>query len=272
MTAHCLRLKPYLLIPAAMLLLPLLSACGGGSGSGSGTLSVAMSDGPGPGITAAVVTIDKVEANVDGAWVSITTTPQTLNLLDLITNEKILGSASLPAGHYSQVRFFPSSATVTDSSGTHTVKIPSGAQTGVKVNVDYDIGSNQVTTVLLDFNVDKSFVMEGNGQYILKPVIPAVVKVLSGTVSGTVKSGDTPIQGAMVSATYTDGSNYAIGTVVNTATTVDGGSFKVWALMPGTYTISATYTDPGGTTKTATVAGVVVTADHDTNVGLVALQ
>ena len=42
-----------------------------------------------------------------------------------------------------------------------------------------------VTSVLLDFNVEKSFVRQGNGAYLLKPVIPAVIQNLAGTVSGT---------------------------------------------------------------------------------------
>src|SRR6185369_14004795 len=93
---------------------------------------------------------------------------------------------------------------------------PSGVQTGVKVNVDYDISANQVTTILLDFNVCKSLNKLGNGNYQLQPVIPAVVKVLSGTVTGHVALNGNPVQGATVTATYTAGSSYPIGTVVNT--------------------------------------------------------
>lgn len=265
-----------LLRAASLLVAAVLVGCGGGGGgssSGSGTLDVSMSDASCVSITALNITIDKVEANVNGTWTTITSVPQTFNLLDLVKNEKILGSATLPAGHYTQVRFFPSSATVTDATGTHNVNIPSGVQTGVKVNVDYDIGSNQVTTILLDFNVCKSLHQLGNGTYQLQPVIPAVVKVLSGTITGTVTNGGVPVAGAEVTATYTAGSNYAIGTQVNTASSQSDGTFKVWALLPGTYQLDVSYTDPiTSATKTAQATGVVVTANQNTDAGTLALH
>src|SRR5688572_14769201 len=76
-----------------------LSGCGGSSSddSGQGTLRVAMVDAPDPSVSSVVVTIDRVEAHVDNDWVSITSAPQTLDLLDLVENEVILGSATLPA-------------------------------------------------------------------------------------------------------------------------------------------------------------------------------
>lgn len=247
--------------------------CGSGSDSatgGSGTFRVALVDAPPSdgSISALNITIDRVEANVNGTWTQITTVPQGFNLLDLVQNEVILGSKALPSGRYNQVRFFPTAATVTDADGTHTVTIPGAVQTGVKVNVNYDITPNQITTVLLDFNVGKSLIKQGNGQYRLQPVIPAVVKVLSGTVTGTVTDGAEPLPGAPVTATYTAGGNYPVGTEVNTGATAADGSFKVWALLPGTYTITAVYTHPDtGATKTATRTGVTVTANQNTALG-----
>src|SRR5439155_7855909 len=119
-----------------------LTSCGssGSSSSGNGTLNVRMADAPCVNILALNVTIDRVQAIVNSSWVTIATTPQTFNLLDLVPNDTILASGNLPAGHYTQIRFFPSSATVTDATGTYPVNIPSGVQSGVKVNVDYDIG------------------------------------------------------------------------------------------------------------------------------------
>ncbi len=261
--------------PAIMLFMMAvtLAGCGGSSGgSRTGTLSIAMSDGPGPGVTAVNVTIDRVEAHVNSAWIPITTAPQTFNLLDLVKNEAILGSANLPTGHYTQVRFFPSAATLTNGTGVHTVTIPSAVRTGVKVNVDYTIGPDQVTTVLLDFNVEKSIVLLGSGEFVMKPVVPAVVKVLSGTVTGSVTSGGSPRPDAIITATYTSGSSYAIGTEVNTSTSLADGTFKVWALLPGTYTITAIYTDPvTSATTSATATGVVVSANSNTDVGAIPL-
>ena len=259
-----------LLTPAAI-----LSGCGSSSSgsSGQGTLRVAMVDAPDPSVSSVVVTIDRVEAHVDNDWVTITSGPQTLDLIDLVENEVILGSATLPAGHYTQIRLFPSSATVTDDDGTHPVTIPSGVQTGIKVNVNHDIEPGGITVVLLDFNVHKSFHKLGNGQYHLQPVIPGVVKVISGTITGNVTRSGAPVHGAVVTATYTAGSNYPVGTEVNSTMTLEDGDFKVWALLPGTYTVSASFTDPvTNVTSTASMTGVVVTANQNTAVGNLALQ
>jgi len=271
---YCLR-RLLLVVPA----LALLSGCGGsgggsgGSSVGSGTLAVRLSDAPDPSITALNVTIPKVQANINGRWTDVAAPNQTYNLLDLAKNDVLLGQANLPSGTYTQVRLFVSSATVTDSTGTHDVTVPSGSQTGLKINVDYDLNPNEVTTILLDFNVDKSLVKQGNGQYRLQPVIPAVVKVLSGTVTGVASDGTATLTNASVTAKYLSGSSYAAGTEVNTSASLSDGTFKVWALLPGTYELDLSYTDPStSTTKTAVVNSVSVAANQNTDVGTVVLH
>ncbi len=267
--------------PLALTLATLIAGCGGGSGSGSGPttnnetgqVSVSLVDAPAPDISALNITIDRVEAHVvnptdlndddNSHWKAITSVPQSFDLLDLRFNEAILGSTTLPAGAYKQVRLFPSSATVTDASGTYPVIIPSASNTGIKINVNYNISADQITTILLDFNVSKSLLKTGNGQYRLKPVIPAVVKVLSGTISGTVSDGNAPIDGAEITAVYAAGNAYAVGTEVNNSISAADGAFKIWALLPGTYDL--TVTSPTGTVVSKT--GVVVSANSDANVG-----
>ncbi len=261
----------------------LLASCGGGGGgvggggSNTGTLRVSLVDAPDPTITSLNVTITRVEAHIAGSddnsgWTTLTAVPQPFDLLDLVDNEAILSSVNLPVGHYTQIRLFidPNTATVTDSTGTHPVNIPSAAQTGIKLNVDFDVTANQITTILLDFNVSKSLRKLGNGNYQLQPVIPVVIKVLSGTVTGVVTFGGNPVVGADVKAVYTAGSSYPLGTEVNTTFTLaPDGRFKIWALLPGTYTITASTTNPA---RTASKTGIVVTANQNTNAGTFVLQ
>jgi hypothetical protein len=246
--------------------------CGGSTGAGStGTLRVHLADAPLPEVTSLVLTIDRIEAHLDGQWTVIESDPQTLDLLDLTRQSVVVASAGLPAGDYNQVRLFVSEATVTDDEGTHDVNIPSNVQTGVKVNINASVQPNTVTAVLLDFNVEKSLNKLGNGNYQLQPVIPAVLLDLAGTVTGTVTLNDLPVHGALIRAVYTAGPNYPVGTEVNTSTTAADGTFKVWALLPGTYTIEATFTDETPTNYAASVTDVAVTQGNDTNVGTIAL-
>jgi hypothetical protein len=221
------------------------------------------------------VSITRVEANIDGDWQAVNFTPARFNLLDLVTREQALGTLQLPEGSYTQVRFFPENMVVTDADGIeHEATIPSGAQTGIKVNVNYDIEPNTITTILLDVNVAKSLHIQGNGKYQFQPVVKGEVKVLSGTITGSVtNTDDTPLPGAVVTATYAAGSAYPIGTEVNTAISrADDGVFRLWALLPGTYDLTITYTDPvTSVVRTAARDGITVNANQDTVVGAISV-
>jgi hypothetical protein len=260
----------------ALAVLVVAAGCGGGGttdGGGTGQLHVRLADALDPDVTAVNVTIDRVEAHIDGRWQNVPVVAKTHNLLDLNENDVLLASAELPAGRYNQVRLFITDATVTDGTGTHNVTIPSAAQTGIKLNVNYDIGPNEVTVLLLDFNVAKSLIKQGNGQYRLQPVIPVVVKVLSGTITGqTVGADEQGLPFTNIRAIYTSGSSYPIGTEVNTAASRDDSGFKIWALLPGTYTLYFEHTDDEDNVTTATVENVVVSANQNTDVGVVVLN
>src|SRR5688572_24094217 len=90
-----LRLPLALLaVISALTALPLIGGCGGSSssdngGTGSGTFRVTLVDAPpsAGAVSAVNVTIDRVEANVDGAWQPISSVPQSFSLLDLVKNE-----------------------------------------------------------------------------------------------------------------------------------------------------------------------------------------
>lgn len=269
------------LLAPVVLVAIILAGCGGGGGGGlsgsgnTGTLSVSMVDAPDPTITAMNVTIDRVQAHVinpadpndndPSHWTTISTAPQSFNLFDLVRNEMILGSQSLPVGHYTQMRLFASSATVTDDTGMHAMMMPGMGNTGIKLNVDYTIGPNQITAILLDFNASKSLIRTGPHSYQMQPVIPCVVKVLSGTITGKVTQVGAPLARASVKAVYTAGDKYPPGTEVNTTFTLADGTFKIWALLPGTYDVAVTA--PAGATTTK--SGVVVTANQNTDIGTI---
>jgi len=249
------------------------SSSGGGTSSGTGTMNVRMVDAPDPTITSIVLVFNKLEAHVGSQWVTIPLADETVDLMNLTASDMLLGTAQLPAGKYTQIRLFPTSATVTDSTGTHDVNIPSAKQTGIKINIDATLPANSILTLLLDFNVDKSLTKQGNGNYKLSPVMVGVIKSLSGDIAGTATDGTNPLLNAHVDAVYEAGSSYPIGTVVNSSSSMADGTFHIWALLPGTYTLNFTWTSDDGTVvKTTTVTGVTVNANEETNVGSVTLS
>ncbi len=177
-----------------------LFGCGGSGSSGSqpGTLGVSLTDASTSDFSAVNVTVSKVRVNQsdsasenDPGWSEITLDPpRKIDLLHL-TNGVLedLGQTSLPAGHYTQLRLVLSMNTGTTianpvvTSGTTTeipLITPSAVQSGIKLIHEFDVAPGQRVDLTLDFNALKSIVTQGNGSYVLMPVIQVVPTVLTG--------------------------------------------------------------------------------------------
>jgi len=89
----------------------------------------------------------------------------------------------------------------------------------------------------------------------------------SGTISGTVNRAGAAVSGATVQAVFgSDSGAYTSGTVVGTATTAANGTFEVFGLDPGTYSLKIT---SGGTT---TVDGFVVPEEDACDAGTITIS
>ena len=99
----------------------------------------------------------------------------------------MLGAASLPPGHYTQVRLVVQSATVyfdNASSGAAcapTLTAPTGASAAldipsgeVKLNREFDVTATSTMNMLIDFDGEQSIHQTGNGKYTMSPVISIV--------------------------------------------------------------------------------------------------
>jgi hypothetical protein len=171
-------------------------ACGGSpSGpSGTGSLSVMLKDSPYSDANALLVTFTDVSVHKsdDAAetWTKLPfaggATTRTCDLKKLVTAQDILGVGTLAAGHYTQLRLTVSAASLYTgfSSGNAcdttlaaptgliaSVDVPSGI---VKLNREFDVAAAGATTILVDFDGDKSVTLTGNGRYLMSPVISVV--------------------------------------------------------------------------------------------------
>jgi len=179
---------------------------GGGEGAPAGVVSVSLTDAPSCGYDAVWITVSKVrihQTSTDNdnaaGWTDISLNPpRKINLLNLNDPTQPnfaldnLGEASLPAGHYTQVRLVlspnpkgngqPLANSVVLSGTTTEIELdtPSGIQSGVKLIHQFDVGSGQRVDLLLDFDACHSIVHTGNDQYKLKPVIKVIPFVLNG--------------------------------------------------------------------------------------------
>ncbi len=229
----------------------LLSACGGGGSSQPtvtmGTVGVSLTDAPACGFDAVNVTVTKVRINssasaseTDGGWTDITLSPaRKINLLNLNNGAlDALGSASLGAGHYSQLRLVLDSGananTVVKTGTTAEIAIdtPSALQSGIKLVNEFDVAAGQRVDLVLDFDACKSIVAKGSGGYSLKPVVKVVPTVLNG-ISGFVATTALS-HGVTVSAQQ----NGVI--VASTAPNATTGEFALARLPAGNYDVVIT--------------------------------
>src|SRR5262245_19183457 len=274
---------------------------GGGGGSGPTMLRVFVTDAPFPFqfVESATVTINEVRVHQGGgaAWTPVFTGSNTIDLVPLTTGvAELLVEAEVPPGTYDMVRLLVDAGTVTLTDAavvqgdSHTfttenggMKFPSGAQTGIKVNIENDI---VVTTGLssdltLDFDLSKNFVFNGPVTHqpgvrrvIFTPHVKATNTSTMGSITLDVFSDaftpldttdDTPIEGATVSA-FTAGADMTTDAPVGTTFSAADGSATLH-LVPGTYDLLV---EAAGHTS-QTILGVTVTLANLTDLGRITL-
>ncbi len=121
-------------------------------------------------VTSVNVTISGVMVQSQGGWTTLSSTPQTFDLLKLNQNgsEALLADVNVTSGTYEQIRLEISNVTVTDANGTHEAKLPSG---DLRLTGPLVVNGNSTSTLTFDFLANESLHVTGNGEYILAPVI-----------------------------------------------------------------------------------------------------
>lgn len=165
-----------------------------GCGS-NGSIHVTITDAPAVGnVQKVLITVNEVRVHDDGdqastsgdtgatndgavgqGWLVLCTNEQTFDLLQL-TNGASLPLCNdqqvlVPTGHISQLRLGVKSAQVVVDGAAQDLAVPSGANSGLKVDVNRDVTKDQTLEIKLDFNAAQSLNQQGNGSWSLKPVL-----------------------------------------------------------------------------------------------------
>jgi hypothetical protein len=214
--------------------------------------------------------IERVDVNNtsgDQGWQTISEPNESYNLLELTNGVfEVIADTELEVGTYPQIRLVVSrdQNTVVVDGETHGLFVPSGAETGVKLNVNAEIREGIVYTLLLDFDALRSVVKTGQAPtpgYILQPVIRATNEAITGNIGGVVE----PFEARAVV--------YAIAgsdTLSTTFADEDNGEFLLVGLEEGSYTVSVEPRDEGfsGTE----LEGVEVTVGETTTLEAIELD
>jgi len=184
----------FLSASVAAALLALAIACGGSptSATQSGSLSIMLKDSPFSDARAVLITFSEISVHSSGGgWTTLAfsggATSRTCDLKQLTSAQDVLGTGPLPAGHYTQVRvtvtsavlYFDNPATIGPCAAT--IATPAGRSASIDIppaqivlNREFDLPVNATTSILLDFDGDKSIIQTGNGTYKMSPVISIV--------------------------------------------------------------------------------------------------
>lgn len=180
------------------------------------------------------IDIQSVGVHVDSGWYEfILPNPGVFDLISLSngTSELLISNATVPAGTINQMRLhLGTNNTIVVDGVTHDLKTPSGQTSGYKVKMNATIQPGASYVVLIDFDAAKSIVKEGNGNYLLKPVVQGNMVADIGQIDGTV----VPFTGGSLASAWnaTDTSNVFINQV--------SGYFLINSLVPGNYTVKIT--------------------------------
>jgi len=296
----------------------ILVSCSGGSSnmvSGMGTVNVSMSDPPScmpPNgqFTHVYVTVRSVQAHISttaddnsSGWQELA--PQLASApmqIDLFSKPQTtcilaqLGSASIPAGSYQQIRLLLVSNTTAASAGPstnacagngfncvvledttiHELLLSSQANTGLKIPPGQIVGgplqvtAGQSVDLNIDFNACASIVPQGNGQFRLKPTLTAGQVSANNTgISGKVVDSLTnvAIAGNVQVAIEQPGSG-GVDRIVMQAVADSNGNFNFCPLPTGTFDIVVVAIGPANVPYNATT---VLNVPNGTNLGAIPL-
>ncbi len=133
------------------------------------------------------------------------------DLLELTAGVNVLlFNDEVPAGNISQIRLvLGEENTIKVDGQILPLATPSAQQSGLKIQVNENLEPGILYEFMLDFDVDKSIVAQGNGEFSLKPVIRATTVAESGAISGKVLPAGmltmvTAVNGPLEISTYTN--------------------------------------------------------------------
>jgi hypothetical protein len=196
------------------MILFILAGCSGGGGDApaqNGRFTLSVTDAPVDDATSVVVQFSGVAVKREGVAAetiqSLSPSPRQLNLLEYQQGRAalLLDGVTLPAGRYEWVRLIvDNEANVRDSYIVRTtgeeceLRVPSGAESGLKLNRGFTLPADGSVALTIDFDLRKSLHAPAGQRgstadctqgYLMRPTLRIVEDANVGAIAGTIDSG-----------------------------------------------------------------------------------
>lgn len=267
----------------------MVTSCGGGNSAGYGKLNLSITDAP-------IDTAEKVVVSFSGLTIKPAEGPaidiifedsngnpeiKTVDLLSLqgANSLNILQDYTLPAGRYNWIRLHVVASKTTYESyieiggNVYPLYVPSGDETGLKLNRGFTILDGHVATFTIDFDLRKSVVEPGKmpAAYKLKPTLRIVEDQNAGHITGMVGPVTAGVPGC-AGKTYSDFAVYAFAGAGVTPDDMDGidPDPVSSSLLTNTFTYGIGFLEQGDYTLAVTCEAIDDQVDSDDPINFIA--
>lgn len=231
--------------------------------AGMTRMKVRMVDAPSPYAFQQInIDVVGVETNINGQWYSLAFNAGVYNILTLVNGTNaLIADDSIPTGHMSQLRLIlGANNTIMADGQVYPLTIPSGSESGLKLNLNQDLPADEYT-IMIDFDAAHSIVVQGNGQFKLKPVLHAFTVETTGMIQGQVLPAGV---GIAILAENNANADISYSSYADPAT----GNFLLQGMVAGTYTVKVY---PAGTDIPIILTNITVSDNHTTVIGIINL-
>ena len=156
-------------------------------------VEIRVTDAPPEGVTKILLTVSQIDvhrggSSDDAGWQTVVAGPVEFDLVQVTGVEEILGDKELDPERYDQVRLNVDEAEVTFEDGRVVdAKVPSGR---LKIVGGFTLEEGKTTILTLDFDADKSVVVAGTKNVLIKPVIKLLVRDKDTTLAEASQVGE----------------------------------------------------------------------------------
>lgn len=145
---------------------------------GTGNIIIRLTDAPGKyqqvNVDIQKISVHLVPNSGSASWIDLPTKSGVYDLIKLQNgiDTTIVNTSQLAAGKITQMRLIlGTNNTVMADSAMHSLTVPSGSETGIKLIGKLVVDPNQTLNVLLDFDANESVIETGSNTFQLKPTI-----------------------------------------------------------------------------------------------------